>query len=381
LAYSNNTAELGTFGGWKNVQLQATGKFRTEKYNDIWYLVDPEGYLYFGMACNSVKAESEYSSVDLPKDLKEVSFNHLGNWSDYEAINSGAEKIPYTFRELFMQGYKNTSQRTKDFWSEDGIIAVFDPEFLTFADDLAQVVANRKDDPYCIGVFSDNEMPIYSNSTYGDLLNRYLNISDITDPNYQAADAWMTARKGANYTVTEQDDLDWHGKVASTYYQIVHTAIKNYAPDMLYLGSRLHGAAKSKNAIFKDSAPFIDVFSVNFYGEYDPSTVLDMWEQESSKPFIISEFYGKGFDVNLSNSTGAGYHVPTQKDRALYFENIVIRFLESKGCVGYQWHKFQDDNSNRGLIDLDENWYLEMSDALTKINKDIYNFRTFLKNN
>jgi hypothetical protein len=150
---------------------------------------------------------------------------------------------------------------------------------------------------------------------------------------------------------------------------------------MLYLGSRLHGGAKTKNAIFKDSAPYVDVFSVNYYGSYDPHEEFDMWISESNKPFLISEFYGKGFDVNLDNSTGAGYHVPTQQDRALYFENIVIRFLESEGCVAYQWHKFQDDNSNRGLVDTKEQWYEELRQSLIKINKDIYNFRIYLRSN
>ncbi|MBD1390018.1 beta-galactosidase [Neiella sp. HB171785] len=40
--------EFSKFGGWKNgPKLDATGYFRTEKYQGKWSLVDPEGYLYF----------------------------------------------------------------------------------------------------------------------------------------------------------------------------------------------------------------------------------------------------------------------------------------------------------------------------------------------
>lgn len=380
LNYVNNTATLGKYGGTTDVQLTATGHFRTELYNDHWYMVDPEGYLYFGIGVNSVSFSSNYPGVTLPTDLKSPGFNHLANWSEFEDINSGigTEKIPYVFRELFLQGYKNESQTNKDLWS-DGIIAIFDSGFVTYADEAAQRVAVNKDDPYCIGVFSDNEMPIYSNSGFGDLLARFLAIADKTNPNYIAANDWMIARKGVGYTIDSEDDEAFHGYVSSTYYRIVHDAIEKYAPNMLYIGARIHGAAKFVNAIYKDSAPYVDVFSVNWYSGSGPDTaVLEMWTEESGKPFIISEFYAKAYDVGLANDQGAGYNVPTQADRAIYFENFAINLLESKGCLGYQWFRFQDDSSNKGVINANDEWYIELKNSLTKVNKDIYNLRSFL---
>lgn len=379
LEYANETSSLSQYGGWLDVQLEATGHFRTTLYKDAWYLVDPDGYLFFGAGPNSVKAESAYASISLPEDLINLGFNHAANWSDYAAINGGSEKIPYVFRALFLQGYKNTTQRTKDLFS-DGIVPIFDPAFLTYADNLAQTeVAPNKDDPYCIGVFSDNELPLYTNTSFGELLDRFLGIPSLTDPNYLAAHNWMIDRKGVNYTIDAQDRTDWHGYLVSEYYKKVYTAIKAYAPDMLYLGSRLHAAAKNFPGIYKESAPFVDVFSVNYYGPFEPNTqLLEMWEAESGKPFILSEFYAKGFDVSLDNTGGAGYHVPTQTDRALYFENFVIKLLESKGCVAYQWFKFQDDSSNKGLINASEEWYAPLQNSLIKVNKDIYNLREYL---
>jgi hypothetical protein len=378
LEYANNEAALSQYGGFLDVKLTATGHFRTEIYNDKWYMVDPEGYLYFGIGINSVNAESDYPNVSLPNDLKDAGFNHLANWSDFESINSGSDKIPYVFRELFILGYKNESQGNKDLY-KDGIIPVFDTAFLSYADNLAQTVALKKDDPYCIGVFSDNEMPIYSNSTYGELLDRYLDITDKTNYNYLAAHDWMIARKGTDYVIDNDDRNDFHGYLMSTYYRIVQTAIKKYAPNMLYLGSRLHGAAKNYESIYKDSAPYIDVFSVNYYGPFEPDTnLLEMWTEQSGKPFMISEFYAKGFDVDLDNSGGAGYHVPTQADRAAYFENFAINLLESKGCLSYQWFRFQDDASNKGVINANGEWYSELKTSIIKVSKDIYNFRDFL---
>ena len=94
----------------------------------------------------------------------------------------------------------------------------------------------------------------------------------------------------------------------------------------------------------------------------------------------MSEFYAKGFDVALDNSGGAGLHVPSQGDRALYFENFVLRLMEQKNCIGYQWFRFQDDASNKGLLDAEENWYQPLKRSLTKINSNLYPLLDFMRN-
>lgn len=110
LDFANNTETLSQYGGWTKVQLTTTGHFRTEFYNGKWYWVDLEGYLYFGTGINSVATQADYPSLNLPEDIETAGFNHLANWSEYADINS----VPYTFRKLFMQAYKNESQTNKD---------------------------------------------------------------------------------------------------------------------------------------------------------------------------------------------------------------------------------------------------------------------------
>ncbi|MBP5621885.1 MAG: hypothetical protein J6X44_07710, partial [Thermoguttaceae bacterium] len=51
---ANQPCEFDEYGGWKNgPQLEATGSFRTEKIDGYWYLVDPNGYLFWsnGVDC------------------------------------------------------------------------------------------------------------------------------------------------------------------------------------------------------------------------------------------------------------------------------------------------------------------------------------------
>lgn len=59
------------FGGWKNgPKLEATGYFRTEKVKGKWYLVDPEGYLFFssGLANIRIANTTTLTGVDFKDD-------------------------------------------------------------------------------------------------------------------------------------------------------------------------------------------------------------------------------------------------------------------------------------------------------------------------
>lgn len=48
LATSGLMADRSHFGGWKDgPKFEATGYFRTQKVDDQWWMVDPEGYLFF----------------------------------------------------------------------------------------------------------------------------------------------------------------------------------------------------------------------------------------------------------------------------------------------------------------------------------------------
>lgn len=382
LAYSTDSYSPSRFGGSNEQIGEATGRFRVVLTNDGWTFVDPEGYRFFAAGVNSVPEPDNFSKIKLPANLKELGINHLANWSAYEKINAQGSPMPYTTRELFLQGYKNEAQRTKDLFDK-GIIPVFDPGFEVFSEQLAMETAGKYvDDPWCIGIFTDNELPLYSNEKYGDLLGRFLSIPDTADANYRAARDWLVERKGTtDFQVTEEDRYDWHGYLASHYYRIVYTAIKKHAPELLILGSRLHGAAKDYPNIFVDSAPWVDVFSINFYGPCEPPTdQLQYWSDGVDKPYLISEFYAKGFDVPLDNSGGAGLHVPGQKERALYFENFALRVMQEKNCIGYQWFRFQDDASNKGLVDASENWYAPLVSSFKKINRDLYQLIDFLRN-
>ena len=366
------SAELSKYGGNLNTKTAATGYFYTKQVNGNWYIVDPDGYLFFTVGvCSVVKG----GGVNLPEALWKIGANTLGCWSD-ETINDDTDKkMAYCPRWNFMSTYKNTTQRTKDLFIA-GIIPVFDPAYITFCDNHAKQLIAAKNDPFLLGHFSDNELPIYDNSTYGNLLDRFLTITDKTDPNYLAAKSWIVARKGETYTINSTDRELFHGFINGTYYKITGEAIKRYDPNHLYLGSRLHGAAKDKPSIYIEAGKYVDMISINVYGTWTPSTSdMDRWSAGGA-PFFVSEFYAKAEDSGLDNSGGAGWLVPTQDDRAKFFENFTLALIEHPGCVGYHHFKYiDDDGSNKGLISETYQWYDVFKNSFYKLARDIYGLR------
>jgi hypothetical protein len=129
----------------------------------------------------------------------------------------------------------------------------------------------------------------------------------------------------------------------------------------------------------------VDVVSVNHYSQWTPDiSRMQMWERESGRPVIISEWYVKGEDSGMANNTGAGWVVHTQRDRGLFYQNFTLALLESKVCVG--WHRFKyadndpDDtsadpsniDSNKGVVNNRYDPYFELLNAAKRINERAY---------
>ena len=59
-ALSSPAVTLDRFGGWADgPKLNATGAFRTEKLDSKWWLVDPDGRLFFSLGVQAVNRRPE----------------------------------------------------------------------------------------------------------------------------------------------------------------------------------------------------------------------------------------------------------------------------------------------------------------------------------
>ncbi|HEX5220797.1 MAG TPA: hypothetical protein VFZ59_14605 [Verrucomicrobiae bacterium] len=377
------------YGGWLAFQTNATGFFHPRKIKDRWWLVDPQGYLFLhqGVAVVST-VDSPGGSAALTAKfgnannwavasttlLRRSGFNGAGAWSDTSRLRAAPGPLVYTIIKNFLSTYSNTN-------GNPGYPQVFDPTFAPFCQNYAQSFASTQSDPYLLGYFSDNELNFPAS-----MLTTWLELSP-GNASYEEAWRWLRERYGPDATisqVTTQDRNDFLGHVWARYYSVVNQAIKLRDPNHLYLGSRLFSSDKDRPEIFRAIGPHVDVISVNHYSQWTPDMErIRMWEQESGRPVIITEFYVKGEDSGMPNNTGAGWVVRTQVDRGRFYENFVLTLLESKVCVGWHWFKYADNDpdsnpdpsnvdSNKGVVSNRYDPYPDLLDRMQRFNERTY---------
>ncbi|MFB0524797.1 MAG: hypothetical protein ACETVZ_04610 [Phycisphaerae bacterium] len=393
------------YGGRIDKKAEATGFFYPKNMADRWWLVDPEGNLFIHVGvCAVYRGKSKMSRKPAEEKfgtwqkwaefstglLAEYGFNGTGGWSEADLLRATSRPLAYTLSWNFMGSFGKSK---KLIWQEPGhlgypdrCISVFHPDFEKFCDDYAKQLSATEDDPWLIGHFSDNELPVVS-----DMLDRSLQL-DTSKPDlrygYEAAKKWLSTRKGKDAGLKDITDADRQGFLAyvfDRYYRITTNAIRRYDSNHLCLGSRLHGRALSMPHILRVAGKYLDVVAVNYYGAWGPDPEkMAMWSRQSGKPFMITEFYAKGQDSGLPNNTGAGWLVPTQKDRGCFYQHFTLGLLESKCCVGWHWFKYRDNNpedlstdpsnrdSNKGIVDYKYNPYFTLLEEMRKLNSELY---------
>lgn len=386
------------YGGDKSKKYQATGFFRTEKINDRWWIIDPDGYRTLHLAFNTIHLgksgtkdsyKQKFGSKEMwmgktAEQFRTLHFNGAGSWSDTKAIieyNKDAKQpLAYTINLSLMSGYGKqrggTYQKPGHTGYEGGVIFVFDPEFPTYADEAAKQVTAYKDDPNLLGYFSDNEMPLDLES-----LENYLKLPE-DNPGFIAAKKWLDSKGISKEEITDKHREEFLGVVADKYFSIAAKAIKKYDPNHLYLGSRFYGPGKNIAELFKAAGKYVDVISVNYYGAWTPSEeLMNNWAAWSGKPFIITEYYVKAEDSGLTNTSGAGWSVRTQEDRGHWYQNWALALMQNKNCLGWHWHRYMDnepvmkdgklrmEDVNKGIVDKDFNLYTPLAEKMKQLNE------------
>ena len=212
LAKSPQLPDRDSYGGWASgPKLEATGFFRTEKHRGKWWLVTPEGRLFFSLGVDCVgtynatiieKRESMFTWLPAEDDplarnyrtfdgvhrgpvtrgrtfdfyqanlqrkygqdfkrswdvhaasrLRAWGFNTIGNWSDRSLF--GLQSVPFTV-PLQVGGSHARLSSGSDYWAK--MHDPFDPQFAVDADKSFQVAKQFVDDPWCLGYFVDNEL-------------------------------------------------------------------------------------------------------------------------------------------------------------------------------------------------------------------------------
>ena len=396
---------LSKYGGDMTRTWKATGFIRVQKDKGRWWLVDPAGHPYITMAMNSIRPAPSQTSQQAyakafssPQDwltktqalLDQGGFNGAGAWSaspDIQAYNrTAARPITYATMLNFLTAFdKQQTQARPASEKLPKPALVFEPEWAAFCETHAREAEATRPDANVLGIFSDNEIAFSAT-----LLPQILALRDSGQPAYVAALGWLKTQQADSAHLTLDQKNAFVGYVAGKYYQAVGPALKRHDPNHLYLGTRLHAAAKFNRYIFAAAEPYVDLVSINFYGSWQPTArQTAQWASYTAKPFFITEFYTKSEESGLSNVAGAGWLVRKETDRGVHYQNFGLALLQARNCVGWQWFRYQDNDavepgpdlpdmgSNKGIVNTKYQPYPTLLGAMSKLNKNVFGLISF----
>ena len=356
---------------------EATGRWRTQKIGDRWWLVDPDGYLniYRGLtsfqystleqAIRVYGSETNWLKLTV-RQLAGMGFHGIGGFSVDDKVmkyNKSDSYLPLTHtpKPNFLSGAiakggfpvpENTNCRAGAVFNEG-----FPKACKQYAKEaLAPYIGNK----YILGVMSDNELILSASGV--DVFREMLSVDDDTFVGKIAAQKLMTdngleatvaAYNACSSSKKEEIQDAFAGQMAEIYYHSVHDAIKELDPEMLYLGSRLHGKPKTQKSVIEAAGRWCDIITINYYGDWTPQLdgKVANWQSWVDKPFMITEYYTLSEDSGMANSSGAGFLVRTTLEKGFFYQNFTLALLESPHCVGWTWFRFIDgEDSNQGLF-------------------------------
>jgi agarase len=323
------------FGGWQQLTGTKSGFFHTQKIDGRWWLVTPDGNVFFSKGVDNVSYRPEAASSPKPpanpeewatsaaRQLRGWNFNTVGAWSAPELYQKGIAYTPVIDMAASVQ---------RDLWLKGGVVDYFSPQFRDAVERVAaRACAPHASDPWLLGYFTDNELRWGKDWRSKDsLLESYLRMP-AGSAGLARASVFV---KALDHDATEVDRLTFAGLVAAEYARVTTEAIHRHDPNHLVLGCRF--ASYPGDAVIVAVGLYFDMISLHSYAATAPIDPLQRITRLTGKPTMVTEFSFKAMDSGLPNTKGGGKPVATQSDRANGFTHYVEALAAVPGVVGYR---------------------------------------------
>ena len=438
------------FGGWADgPKRKATGWFRTEEIDGVWWLITPEGTLFFSLGITCVgtwertfvdKREDWFAWLPAHDDplfgglysevsgahsmaepiggagktfgfysanlirkygeawqdkwrasvyprLRHWGFNTIANWSQEDVLKNS--DIPFVVSTSLYN--VRLIEGARGYWNK--MMDVYDPSFEeNVASATRYIAAQHADNPLCIGYFVDNELAwegvvdgVLASSSdqparqelYRFLRERYESLEALNAAwGIDVAD-WGDLDGDAATSATAQKDLsDYFYDFSLRYFTIIRDALREHAPNQLYLGCRF---STTPEEAVRACAEVADVVSANLY--YD-SVPPDKWTGDAclGAPIMIGEFHFGALDRGMFHNGLVA--AKDQEDRAAKYKAYVRSVVDNPAFVGCHWFQYIDEpitgrwfdgeNYNIGFLDVTDTPYPEMVEAARQVHEEVY---------
>lgn len=417
-------------------KLKSTGDFYVEKVNGKWWLVDPEGNLFWSHGVNCVGFGSgntqvegrekyftgipagaarhnfytanlarkygddwqNYSIGHIHRRLRSWGMNTIANWSDAQVYFAEAQRTPYTASI----SYRSPALDGASFKFPD----VFDPQFReSLESGIKRVLEKTLNDSWCIGYFVDNELYLGNYDAFTNVVmkqkpdgaakkalqefleTKYPTIRDLNRQYNTSYRSWAGLMKTVELPAAAGKDIDEFNRIIiEKYFSTCSEAIKKLAPKKLYLGNRFnlyriyYPDVTLLNSVIATAARYCDVVSINYYRFNCDDLLLP---DAIDRPVIIGEFHFGAVDRGLPH-TGLR-NVRTQDQRADIYKYYVGQALNNPQIVGTHWFQYGDqpytgrsdgENYQIGFVDICDTPYPETIEAIRNIGYNMYQIRS-----
>jgi len=279
IASCSEQEEYDRFGGYTEQQFEATGHFRTQKVNERWMYITPEGHPYVALGANHVgkfldNLEQSKSFLERFGDNRDLAEDAMHKTMVEMGLNAGeayalllpmlTERMPYVvnidfpdrekfrfdvFDPDFQQALEEKIKKDSEGIAKDSMVLG-----IAFAD--LPVWDSRRMDFYR----SLPEEAIGKQKYQGFLKEKYGKVEDLNSAYGTDFSSFgtMDSVKIKN-TAVEKDDLEFLGILADTLYANLQKSVRKYAPNKLFFGERfvLRMAPKP---VLESVGKYVDVF-------------------------------------------------------------------------------------------------------------------------
>lgn len=417
LQWKPRPADWNRYGGYKSGPTRkATGFFRTEKYDGKWYLVDPEGKLFFSMGVNSVA----WGTLEFI-DGREHYFSEKGVYStrfkrhtlNHQERGNRIQWGTATPEEVFRKRFDSWGINTLGPWTDmeflkkmrrpytvllrqnDRFCDGFDPAFRKALLADLNYFHWTIQDPMCIGYFVTNEMYYGGPTGWAKIMMQKnaeqpgkLKFKEFLEQRYQSIvslnQAWDKSYSDFNSFLSDTQppvtdagkrDLEEFSRILiRKFFAVSRDVLKSVAPNHLFLGSRFQMSAGAAYDFLAELFPeYCDVASYNCYwlglDHFSPQ-IPDM-------PIMITEFsIGGAFTRgHFYSSLSVSGFTPEERKEALrrYYESA----LRNPRIVGMHYFCLMDqplcgrwsdgENMNLGILDSTSRPFPEVTEAIREI--------------
>ena len=432
LAGDAGPAAFDAFGGYANgPQRQATGYFRTEKFDGKWWIIDPQGRLFWsngvctvGNRCfTPINAQRKELFAELPeKDTPDyaIGFNKRkdGPYFDFLHLNSQrkyGEDWQTKVDDITHRRLRAWGMNTLGAWSDktlmdddrtpyteilhiwsgpraiDDTADPFEPGFeARYREAIGQLAKTRKEDPWMLGVFINNEIHWHNDMiekvlAAGQEQPAYRRFVEVLKAKYDSIDAlgkawgsdatdWDSLKPGKTDAWREDRDA-LYALMAERYYRVCKELMAELLPNHLYLGSRVHTAPA---VVIRAMCQHVDVYSTNHYAPLASSVPVP---DEIDVPVMISEFHFGTIDRGVTGMSLCPVDGQVARERS--FAAYLVAGLMDPRVVGAHWFAYTDqpatgkpnENYQIGLIDTTDTPYDGFVAMSRAIGENMYKIR------